>query len=68
MAPLDEELEELIVGRWTLTLERAPDGRTEVVAYRPLGWTGPDPHERIAAPTRELMRAALARRQTKETK
>ena len=67
MAPLDEELEELIAGQWTLTLERTRDGRTEVVAYRPLGWAGPDPHERIAAPTREQMRTALMRRQTQET-
>jgi hypothetical protein len=35
----------------------------EVVAYRPPGWTGQgDPHERIAAPSREAMRATLMRR------
>ncbi|MFC9088973.1 hypothetical protein [Nocardiopsis dassonvillei] len=69
VAPVDRELEELIAGQWTLTLERTRDGRsTEVVAYRPLGWTGPgDPFERIAAPDREQLRAALARRQTQET-
>ncbi len=34
-------LDDLIHGRWVLTLEPAPDGGTEVVAYRPPGWTGP---------------------------
>jgi hypothetical protein len=70
VAPVDQELEDLIAGQWTLTLERTRDGRsTEVVAYRPLGWTGPgDPFERIAAPDREQLRAALARRQAQETK
>ncbi|WP_160051416.1 hypothetical protein [Nocardiopsis sp. FR26] len=63
MSALDRVLEDLIAGRWILTLEDTADGGTEVVAYRPLGWTGPNPHERIAAPDHDQMRAALVRRQ-----
>ncbi|WDZ91707.1 hypothetical protein [Nocardiopsis sp. HUAS JQ3] len=59
MTPLGHLLNDLIQGRWVLTLEG-----DEVVAYRPPGWTGPgDPHERIAASSHEAMRAALTRRQ-----
>ncbi|WP_150249628.1 hypothetical protein [Nocardiopsis deserti] len=58
MTPLDHLLNDLIEGRWVLTLEG-----DEVVAYRTPGWTGPgDPHERIAAPSHEAMRAELMRR------
>ncbi|WP_435109579.1 hypothetical protein [Nocardiopsis synnemataformans] len=46
MTPVGPLLDDLIQGRWVLTLEG-----DEVVAYRPPGWTGPgDPHERIARP------------------
>ncbi|MFL1431917.1 MULTISPECIES: hypothetical protein [unclassified Nocardiopsis] len=58
-------LDDLIHRRWVLTLEQAPDGGTEVVAYRPLGWTGPgDPHERLAAPDHATMRDLLTRHHT----
>ncbi|MFL1380867.1 hypothetical protein [Nocardiopsis protaetiae] len=61
-------LEDLIHGRWVLTLEPTPDGRTEIVAYRPLGWAGPgDPHERLAAPDHATMRDLLARHTTTDT-
>ncbi|MDE3720111.1 hypothetical protein PWG71_01825 [Nocardiopsis sp. N85] len=59
-------LDDLIHGRWTLTLEPTSDGGTEVVAYRPLGWTGPNPHERLAAPDHATLRDLLARRHTTE--
>ncbi|MFL1426600.1 MULTISPECIES: hypothetical protein [unclassified Nocardiopsis] len=60
-------LEDLIHGRWVLTLEPTPDGGMEVVAYRPLGWTGPNPHERLAAPDHAAMRDLLARHTTTDT-
>ncbi|CAL9450467.1 hypothetical protein SUDANB121_02446 [Nocardiopsis dassonvillei] len=61
-------LDDLIHRRWVLTLEPAPDGGMEVVAYRPIGWTGPgDPHERLAAPDHAAMRRLLAHRHTTET-
>lgn len=62
-SPLDRMLDDLIEGRWILTLEDTKDGGTEIVAYRPPGWAGPDPHERLAAPDHEQMRAVLIRRQ-----
>ncbi|MGQ4266854.1 hypothetical protein [Nocardiopsis changdeensis] len=61
-------LDDLIHGRWVLTLEPAPDGGMEVVAYRPPGWTGPDPYERLAAPDHAGMRELLARRHTTEAR
>ncbi|WP_306368102.1 hypothetical protein [Nocardiopsis sp. CC223A] len=61
-------LDDLIHGRWVLTLEPTPDGDTEVVAYRPLGWTGPgDPHERLAAPDHAALRDQLVHHHTTET-
>ncbi|GHC96211.1 hypothetical protein GCM10007079_48510 [Nocardiopsis terrae] len=55
----DRILDELIAGRWILTIEGTPPD-TEYVAYRPIGWTGPgNSHERIAAPTRPRLLAAL---------
>ncbi|WP_306366982.1 hypothetical protein [Nocardiopsis sp. CC223A] len=58
-------LDDLIHRRWVLTLEPTPDGDTEVVAYRPIGWTGPgDPHERLAAPDHAALRDLLTRRHT----
>ncbi|CAL9380669.1 hypothetical protein SUDANB121_01059 [Nocardiopsis dassonvillei] len=61
-------LDDLIHGRWVLTLEPALNGGTEVVAYRPIGWTGPgDPHERLAAPDHAAMRDLLTRRHTTGT-
>lgn len=35
---------------WVLTIEGA-----EYVAYRPIGWAGPDPHIRVSAPTRDAL-------------
>lgn len=35
---------------WTLTIEG-----DEYVAYRPIGWAGPDPHIRVSAPTRDAL-------------
>ncbi|MEU0492541.1 hypothetical protein ABZ249_25220 [Nocardiopsis sp. NPDC006139] len=57
-------LDDLIAGRWILTLEPTADGDQEVVAYRPIGWTGPNPHERLAAPDHDAMRALLESRHT----
>ncbi|MDE3724393.1 hypothetical protein PWG71_23625 [Nocardiopsis sp. N85] len=66
--PMVRVLDDLIQGRWVLTLEPTPNGGTEVVAYRPIGWTGPgDPHERLAAPDHAAMRDLLARHHTTET-
>jgi hypothetical protein len=59
----DRALDELIAGKWVLTTEQTADGTTAIVAYRPIGWTGPgDPHERLQAPTHARMRCLLARR------
>lgn len=60
---IDRALDALIAGRWVLTLEDTADGGREVVAYRPIGWTGPgDPHERLAATDRTEMWRVLTRR------
>lgn len=63
MNPLDRLLNDLIADRWILTLEDTADGGTQVVAYRPPGWTRSDPYERIAAADHEQLRTALIRRQ-----
>lgn len=39
---------------WLLTIEGS-----EYVAYRPIGWSGPDPYVRITATTREQLLAKL---------
>ena len=58
---IDRVLDDLIYGRWVLTIEGEPP-HDEYVAYRPPGWDGPDPEARIAAPTRPELLRALADR------
>ncbi|GHC74972.1 hypothetical protein GCM10007079_09690 [Nocardiopsis terrae] len=58
----DRVLDELVVGRWVLSIEGEPTAQ-EYVAYRPVGWVGEgNPHERLRAPTREALIDALAAR------
>ncbi|KOX16946.1 hypothetical protein [Nocardiopsis sp. NRRL B-16309] len=63
MSALDRALDSLIAGRWILTTQDTDDGRTLIVAHRPIGWTGPgDPHELLTADDHRQMRRLLARR------
>lgn len=62
---IDRVLDDLIYGRWVLTIEGEPP-HDEYVAYRPPGWDGPDPDARIAAPTRQELLHALANRSPRD--
>lgn len=64
MSGLNDVLDDLIAGKWILTLEDAPNGTSRVVAHRPVGWSGPgDPHERIVADDHvRLLRCLVERR------
>ncbi|MDA8372629.1 MAG: hypothetical protein M0026_22530 [Nocardiopsaceae bacterium] len=46
---------ELITDKWILSI----DDDQQYVAFRPFGWTGTDPHERVTADTREALLAKL---------
>jgi hypothetical protein len=62
VSALDRALDALIEGRWILTTEDTHDGRTLIVAHRPIGWTGPgDPHERLTATDHRQMWRLLTR-------
>ncbi|TQN33545.1 hypothetical protein FHX37_3570 [Haloactinospora alba] len=46
---------DLISDKWILSI----DDDQQYVAFRPLGWTGPDPHERMTAETCDALLAKL---------
>ncbi|MFE6305063.1 hypothetical protein [Nocardiopsis sp. NPDC057823] len=61
---IEDALTALLQGRWTLTTETDDDGVAKIVAYRPVGWTGPgDPHERLEADDTQGMWSLLVRRE-----
>jgi len=46
---------DLITGKWVLSIT----GEGRFIAYRPFGWSGPDPHEQVTAETREALVSKL---------
>lgn len=54
---------DLIGGKWILSVSN----EGQFVAFRPVGWTGPEPHERVTAATRDALLAKLRYRARHET-
>ncbi|TDQ55546.1 hypothetical protein [Actinorugispora endophytica] len=54
---------DLIADKWILSVSK----EGEFVAFRPFGWTGPEPHERVTAETRDALLAKLRYRSPRES-